>query len=399
MTPTFLFIILNTRNYEKFMKQVKKALAYWFATMIVIVLGFVFLKTSFPTTPIGISLSVQILLFYFSLFIFLNEPTRKHKFIFLNFTLFFTNAFLYVLNIFGFFNLIFDSAFKSVYIYQYLYIFFTTTFAFAIAYLVFDLLFHNFKIYQKYLATSVVVLGVGVFYFHPFIENPNSDAKPFIYTTENIQKFKIIRDTREEFINEYKREPNATEIAALVTLPAISDGEVVGQLYPEANFKQIEKLLPYTKNDGSLVLLYQPFHYKIIYMDVFVILFILLYCGYQYAKDPPQGAYIDKMMYVFLIIFSLDIFHQWAAIKSVEFDGYMSLFGIGQYFSAGFFVLLIVFFYARLKFIKSVVGEFYETEIQTNPEMITRWIDGIDKYILKHFTSSKDLKGRLFEQR
>lgn len=381
------------------MKQVKKALAYWLATMIIIVLGFVFLRTSIPPIYAVLSPCLQILLFYFSLLIFLNEPTRKHKFIFLNFTLFFANGFLQVLIHFGFFNLIFDSAFRLVYIYQYLYIIFTTTFAFAIAYLVFDLLFHNFKIYQKYLATATVVLGVGLFYFHPFIENPNSDAKPYIYTTENIQKFKIIQDTQEKFVHEYNREPNAGEIAALVTLPAISDGEVVGLLYPEANLKQIQKLLPYLKEDGSLVLLYQPFNYKIIYMDVFVILFILLYLGYQYAKDPPQGAYIDKMMYVFLIIFSLDIFHQWAAIKSVEFDGYVDLFGIGQYFSAGLLVLLIVFFYARLKFIKSVVGEFYETEIQTNPEKITRWIDGIDKYILKNFTSSKDLKGRLFEQR
>ncbi|MDP2208652.1 MAG: hypothetical protein Q8K98_07740 [Bacteroidota bacterium] len=381
------------------MKQVKKVLTLWIATLSLFAIGFVFLEASIPEIPILISLSIQVLLFYFSLFIVINEPTRKHKFIFLNFTLFFVNSFLYIFNYFGFFNLFFDSAFSAVYIFQYLYIFLSTTLAFAIAYLVFDLLFHNFKIYQKYLATAAVVLGVAFFYYHPFLENPQSVGKPYIYTTENIQKYRIIRDTREEFINQYNREPNATEIAALVTLPAISDGEVVGQLYAEANIKQIEKLLPYTKNDGSLVLLYQPFYFKIIYMDVFVILFILLYCGYQYAKDPPQGAYIDKMMYVFLVIFSLDIFHQWAVIKSVEFAGYMELFGIGQYFSAGFFAALVIFFYARLKFIKSVVGEFYEVEIQTNPEKITRWMDGIDKYILKNFTSSKDLKGRLFEQR
>lgn len=380
------------------MKQVKKVLTLWIATISVIAAGFVFFETSIPV-PALIVPSVQMLLFYFSLFIVLNEPTRKHKFIFLNFTIFFANSFLQVFNIFGFFNLFFDSAFSSVYLFQYLYIFFTTTFAFAIVYLVFDLLFHNFKIYQKYLATGAVVFGVGIFYYHPFLENPNSDAKPYVYTTENIQKFKIIKDTRDEFVHQYNREPNANEIAALVTLPAISDGEIVGQLYPEANFKQIEKLLPYVKEGGWLILLYQPFYYKIIYMDIFVILFILLYCGYQYAKDPPQGAYIDKMMYVFLVISSLDIFHQWAVIKSVEFAGYMELFSIGQYFSAGFYTLLVVFFYARLKFIKSVVGEFYETEIQTNPEKITRWIDGIDKYILKNFTSSKDLKGRLFEQR
>lgn len=381
------------------MKQVKIVLKLWIATLSLLAIGFVLFGTNFPNIPVLISLSIQVLLFYFSLFIVINEPTRKHKFIFLNFSLFFANSFLDILKYFGFFDLLLDSAFGSVYIFQYLFIFFTTTFAFAIVYLVFDLLFHNFKIYQKYLATAAVVLGVAFFYYHPFLENPQSEGKPYIYTTENIQKFKIIKATKEEYIKQYNREPNASEIAALVKLPAITDGEVVGQLYPEANLKQIEKLLPYTKENGWKILLYQPFYFKIIYMDVFVILFILLYCGYQYAKDPPQGAYIDKMMYVFLLIFSLDIFHQWAVIKSVEFAGYIELFRIGQYFSAGFFATLVIFFYARLKFIKSVVGEFYEVEIQTNPEKITRWMDGIDKYILKNFTSSKDLKGRLFEQR
>ncbi len=381
------------------MKQVKKVLVYWIATILLIALGFIFFKASLPDIPVLISLSIQNLLFYFSLFIFLNEPTRKHKFIFLNFTLFFANSFLQVLNHLGFLSIFHMSAYSSVYFFQYLYMFFTLTFAFAIGYLVFDLLFHNFKIYQKYIVTAAVVFGVGIFYFHPFLENPQSSEKPFIYTTENVQKFRIIKDAKEEFIKQHNREPNANEIATLVTLPAISDGEVVGQLYPEANLKQIEKLLPYTKKNGWLILLYQPFYFKIIYMDIFVILFILLYCGYQYAKDPPQGAYIDKMMYIFLVIFSLDILHQWAVIKSVEYAGYIELFGIGQYFSAGFFAMLVILFYARLKFIKSVVGEFYEVEIQENPEKITRWIDGIDKYILKHFTNSKDFNRRLFEQR
>jgi hypothetical protein len=134
-------------------------------------------------------------------------------------------------------------------------------------------------------------------------------------------------------------------------------------------------------------------------MDVFVLLFIFLYFGYQYAKDPPQGAYVDKIMYMFLLIAGLDILHQFAVIKSIEFGSYMELFSIGQYFTTVVWCLVLIFFYARLRFIKSVVGEFYETELQENPEKISRWIDGIDRYILNHFTSSKDFKTRLFEQK
>jgi hypothetical protein len=102
---------------------------------------------------------------------------------------------------------------------------------------------------------------------------------------------------------------------------------------------------------------------------------------------------------MFLLIAGLDIFHQYAVIKSIEFRSYWELFSIGQYFTTIIWCLLVVFFYARLRFIKSVVGEFYETELQVNPEKISRWIDGIDRFILSHFTSSKDYRTRLFEQK
>jgi hypothetical protein len=242
--------------------------------------------------------------------------------------------------------------------------------------------------------TLVVVLTVFLYYFYPFFENTK-----YIYNTENIQKFKAVRDARDTYYSENQKVPSAEELAARITLPAISNGKEIGLLFPEENLRQIKSYLPYTEANNYLVLIWQPLYYNLIYMDVFVLLFIFLYFGYQYAKDPPQGAYVDKIMYMFLLIAGLDILHQFAVIKSVEFGSYFELFSIGQYFTTALWCLLLVFFYARLRFIKSVVGEFYETELQENPEKISRWIDGIDRFILSHFTSSKDYKTRLFEQK
>ncbi len=377
------------------MKHIKKILIIWVS--LIITLGAIYIVFPHRESSISslINIAIQSLLFLISLYIFINEPTKRYKYLFLNFSIFFTTAFLQFLYRFIGYS-IFDIdkyPFAIVFANQYSQasiIFFQ---AFAIAYLVFDLLFKNFKIYQKYLLTITVVLTVFLFYFLPFFENPK-----YIYTTENIQKFKIVRDARDSYFTDNQKYPTAEELAALITLPAMNNGEQVGILFPEENIKQIKSYLPYTEVDNYLVLIWQPLYFNLIYMDVFVLLFIFLYFGYQYSKDPPQGAYIDKIMYIFLLIAGLDIFHQFAVIKSVEFGSYWELFSIGQYFTTAAFFALVIFFYARLRFIKSVTGEFYETEIQMNPEKITRWIDGIDKFILNHFTSSKDFNTRLFER-
>lgn len=376
------------------MKHIKKILIIWGS----LILSSGIIYVAFPHREANIAiifnLIVQSLLFLISLYIFINEPTKRYKYLFLNFSIFFATPFLQYFHQFIGHSIFANNPYASVFSFQYTQsaiIFFQ---AFALTYLVFDLLFKNFKTYHKYLLTLVVVLTVFLYYFYPFFENPK-----YIYNTENIQKFKTVRDNRDNYYSENQKYPSAEELAARITLPVMNNGEQVGLLFPEENLRQIKSYLPYTEANNYLVLIWQPLYYNLIYMDVFVLLFIFLYFGYQYAKDPPQGAYVDKIMYMFLLIAGLDILHQFAVIKSIEFGSYMELFSIGQYFTTVVWCLVLIFFYARLRFIKSVVGEFYETELQENPEKISRWIDGIDRYILNHFTSSKDFKTRLFEQK
>jgi hypothetical protein len=376
------------------MKHVKIILAIWISLSLL--MGFTY--SLFPHREASIAnllnILIQLLLFLISFFVFINEPTKRYKYLFLNFSVFFGTSIMQFIHQFIGYSLLSNFRYASVFSFQYSQAFFIFIQAFVIAYLVFDLLFKDYRIYQKYILSIVVVLAFFLYYFYPFFENPK-----YIYTTENIQKYKIVRDARELQINEHSKTPTAEDLARIILLPAMKNGEQIGSLYPEENLKQIKYYLPYLEEDNWLFLIWQPLYYNLIYMDIFILLFIFLYFGYQYAKDPPQGAYVDKMMYMFLLIAGLDIFHQYAVIKSVEFSSYTELFSIGQYFSTVVWCFLVVFFYARLRFIKSVVGEFYETELQENPEKISRWIDGIDRYILNHFTSSKDYKTRLFEQK
>jgi hypothetical protein len=376
------------------MKHIKKILIIW--SCLSLFLGLIY--TVFPHREANVSsllnMLLQLLLFLISLFIFISEPTKRYKFLFLNFSIFFATAILQFAYQFIGHSVFINFPYASVFSCQYTQAATYYLQAFAITYLVFDLLFKNYKTYHKYLLTIIIVSGVFLYYFYPFIENSK-----YIYTTEDIQKYRLVRDAQEKYKIEHLKAPVGEDLAALITLPAMDAGKQIGTLYPEENLKQIKKYLIYLEGDNYLILIWQPLYYNLIYLDVFILLFIFLYFGYQYAKDPPQGAYVDKMMYMFLLIAGLDIFHQYAVIKSIEFRSYWELFSIGQYFTTIIWCLLVVFFYARLRFIKSVVGEFYETELQANPEKISRWIDGIDRFILSHFTSSKDYRTRLFEQK
>lgn len=376
------------------MKQVKIVLYLWILSLILFSLGYLYFKPQQPTFAIIANIVVQLLLFYFSLMIFINEPTVKNRFVFLNFCLFFSNVFLQIAYHFGLHDIIIQSKYSSVFVYQYFYIYSHIMFALAIIYLVIDFLFRNLNVLRKYIISVSIVLLLGSYYFHDFFIQPD-----YLYKTENIAYYKAVSKAVDDYITQNNRYPAPNEILNSVELNIANANINIGLLNNEAKLEKIKNIMLYLDSDSWIVLLYQPLHTNLLYINVFILLFIFLYFGYQYTKDPPQGAYIDKIMYIMLFVVSLDLLHQWAFIKNIEYRQYASLFDIGQYFSILAYFGLSVFFYARLKFIKSVVGEFYEIELQTNPTGITRWIDGIDRFILNHFTNSKDLKGRLFEQR
>lgn len=103
-------------------------------------------------------------------------------------------------------------------------------------------------------------------------------------------------------------------------------------------------------------------------------------------------------MFLFLLVASMDAFHYWGFIKSVEWTAWNELFSAGQYITVFAEIMLILFFALRLRFITSVQGEFYETELATNPQQISRWRDWIDNFILSQFSNFKAFNGRLFQR-
>ncbi|MBI1803018.1 MAG: hypothetical protein HYR77_00990 [Ignavibacteria bacterium] len=258
----------------------------------------------------------------------------------------------------------------------------------TISYLVFDLLFRDATVLRKYFFAFIVTLFFTVLYYHPFFNDPL-----YLYSIEDIKQWKTLSSQ----VPEGAEVPSALDLASKVKLQSWQDGHAVGDLYPDQNIKRIEYLLPYLERNNWRILFFKPLYLSNIYMNVMFIVFILLFFGYQYKKDPPQGAYIDKIMFLLLLFSSMEILHFWGYIKTVEYSLWDELFSVGQYITVLIELLMVFFFSLRLKFITSVQGEFYETELAANPQQISRWRDWVDNLILAHFFNFKLFNGRLFQ--
>ncbi|MBI1806004.1 MAG: hypothetical protein HYR76_02995 [Ignavibacteria bacterium] len=272
--------------------------------------------------------------------------------------------------------------------YEYILIGYVFFLSIAIVYLVIDLLFRDFKISRKYFVTFAIVFALFGYYFHTFVEDPY-----YLYSSEDVKQLKTLL----HYTSQHGEMPTTVDIANNVTLQSWSDGRATGDLYPEENLKRVEELVPYLDGGNFSILLWKPLYLKTISMNVYLVGFILLFFGYQYRKDPPQGAYIDKIMFTLLIASSLEILHNWSFIKSLEWGSLMELVSIGQYITVFAELMLVLFFALRLRFIISVQGMYYETELASNPHQITRLRDWIDNIVLAQFSNFKIFNGRLFQ--
>jgi hypothetical protein len=343
-------------------------------------------------TPVPfVSEVLRLLLLLLSAFIVWKEPNRKNKFLFFNFSIVFSFSILdHLYHYIGA-----QDSISIFYYYQYVsqlgFYFFLS---FAIIYAVMDSLFRDFRIYQKYLITLVIVGGFAYAYYHPTFENPK-----FLYTTEDISDWKALDAAWAKYANEHSltaiSKPDPAVLARLVTLHAWKNGKAVGDLYPEENAKRIDYLAKYLEGDNYLVLLWKPIHLNVIYMSVVCVFFIILFFGYQYKKDPPQGAYVDKIMFLFLLFCSMEGLHALGYINALEWsDSFVDVFRFGQYITIGILLFMILFFSLRLRFITSVKGEFYESELVHNAEHITRWRDWVDNLVVHYFLNPQALRGR-----
>ncbi len=351
-----------------------------------------FVSTFFVVTPIAfyasINIAIQSLLTIIIAVLILKEPTRRGKFIFINlFVFFLVGVSSFVGGYFGSPEFRYSFYIVTVSIYYGL-------LAFSLVYLTCDTLFRDFSIITKYIITFTIVGGIFYHYNSPYLFNTK-----YLAETQDYRDWYAIFHVRQEIAQEKGQLPGIDDIASRVQLQIWEDGKAIGQLYDQEKLRRMQELLPYVESNNYMSLLFRPVYYSIIYMNVLVVLFILLFFGYQYKKDPPLGAYIEKIMLLFLILCALEILHAWAYIYTLELGEWVEVFQIGVYISNGILILLALFFSLRLRFIISPTGKDYEQELVRNAQRTTRWRDVFDDLLIRRYFNPKAFKGRLLALR
>jgi len=335
--------------------------------------------------------SMQFLLGLLSINIVRKEPVQKNKYIFVNFAVLFSIAIpSHIYNFVG--TVIFaDEKFARLYASQYVFFgLYYFLIAIALVYLTVDVLFRDFATYKKYLVTFAIVGAFFGYYYAGYFVDPK-----YTHHTADVLDWKALAESYGRFSEMNGVPPSQEELASMTVLHSWSDGRATGILFPEERLTRVQALYSYLPNNW-MVLVLKPIFQNAIYMSVLCIGFILLFFGYTYMKDPPQGAYIEKIMFLFLVFCSLEVLHAWTAIKTVEWEAADSIWTVGQYVSTAVLVLIMGAFAMRLRFITSVKGEFYEQELALSPKGVTRWRDSLDNIVIEKFFNRKLLLGRMF---
>jgi hypothetical protein len=338
------------------------------------------------------SYALQALLFILSVAIVRSEPTRKNKFIFVNFAFFFATSFFS--HIYNFVGKVFFAGepFARFYFNQYVMMIpYPFLLALAIVYLTLDALFRDFKTLHKYVLSLVIVGTFFGAYYNPYFSNPKH-----LYTTPDATDWKAIDAAATNYQKETGEEATPETIAPRTQLHSWKSDKAVGTLYASEELERIKELYPYLHGSNYVVLFLKPLYMNTIYMSVLCVGFVMLFFGYQYLKDPPQGAYIEKIMFLLLIFCTMEILHAWSFVSSVEWQAFSDIMSLGQVLSTVVLLFIAIFFSLRLKFITSVKGEFYEQELSASPAQVTRWRDALDNIVIENFFNRKTVLGRLF---
>jgi hypothetical protein len=372
----------------------RRILLFWIAGLALGAISLHLLPSAEGTFAGYASNAVQYLMFLIAVAIVRREPTGKNRAIFVNFAVFFGTTILFHLSFFAGYAFLTSDPYTRLYVTQYLSLggyFFLL--AVAVVYVAVDALFRDFRMIHKYLLTLLIVGSFFAVYYGPLLTEPTH-----LLRTETALNFKELEDSYLALVKSEGRVPAPEELSAASNLHSWNDGNSVGVLYPEERLRRVQSLYPYLHGSNYIILLMTPLYKNVMFMNVLCIGFILLFFGYQYRKDPPQGAYLDKIMFLLLVLCSTEVLHAWSFTKSAEWGTFAELFEVGQYVSLPILTVIAGFFLLRLRWICSVNGEFYEVEITERPTGVTRWRDWVDELVLSSFFNRKAILGRLFER-
>ncbi len=331
--------------------------------------------------------AVDLLLVVLCFYLIRNEVNGRNKAIFVNLCILFSYmAVNYSLSSLVQKAFFVDEAYAFFYYIQYALAFYFFIVLFVVAYGVLEVVIQRMKVYQRYLMT-LLVAGIPFLYlYHPVFLN----AK-YLYTTSDILDFKAIDRTIMEWKEKDDMYPAINQIAAVVYLPSLEGTQTL-----EQKRRRVAEILPYTEDKNYIMLLYKPLDLNAVYMSGLCVILLLAMLGYLYWNDYPRSAFIERILLVFLPYCAFEVLHLYSFFLTVELETYVKIHLVGAILTRCVEVVFLILFVARLNFITSPVGKYYERKLLEDPLHVGRWRDVFDKYVIRHILNSKKFRGRLF---
>ncbi len=371
------------------MKLTTKIVILWGLYLIALNWSLLLPHRSFDTLGL-LNLSFQFLVFLVCLFLTLNEPVHT-KPIFLNFSLFFFFSVFLYLGVFVGSVLWPTQPYAPILYTQYVGIVgYDFVLTIAIVYFLLHMILPKLSTLKKYLITFSFVLIFFGMIFRPIVMDPF-----FLYKAEGYSTFLRVERARTNLKATLQREPTHREVAT--TLIAREQERKIAdeELVIAEKIKNLQELEPYLAGDNHALLFWSPLFEKKLLIHGFIVFLLVLFYTFKFFLDPPASAYFEKIGLAFFMDSVFEFLHYWSYMKNPGMGIYLEILSLGQYVTILIFLIMVVLFSLRLKFVRSVVGKYYEQQIQLEPESVTRWRDEIDSMIIAHFFKPMKLLGRL----
>ena len=376
------------------MKTAYKIMLSWFVFVVFYICARLMTRSDLTSWSNGITLSSSALVAIVSFFVSQKEIEKGNRAAFFNFALIFgVNALLTPAYVLLSDTLLSKDAYATVYFNQYNYALYQFLLSLSVVFAVLHSIRRNWKTYRKYVL-SLIVVGCGWLYlFLPYLSDPR-----FLYSTEDVQLYRLIDKALSRFHETEDCQPTSREIAESIRLFWADDRGERHELVGIEKERRVAELMPYMDGDNHRILILRPLNRNIFLMGLMNLTAIIVFIAFHYLKDPPKGAYLEKVILLMLPYCTFETVHAYVFSNMHSTQAFLRAFALGQMFSVATMLMLILVFCLRLRFLSSIEGRYYESHLVTDPAHITRWRDAFDNWVLRQFMNPGELEQRFLIQ-
>ena len=286
-----------------------------------------------------------------------------------------------------------DAPFAGFYLNQYGNAIYNMLLLFCASFLVAQTLLTRSSPLGKYFIAGMLSVGSSVVLYYPVIDNPR-----YAYAVPDVLDFVLIENAQKELRKKSISGPEAESIARQISLPRWNGFSRIGELSYGESLERVKEILPYTKGSNYANLIHAPLRLIGLRMNLLAGCMLLFLILVNLVKDPPQGAYRDKLNLAFFAYMVFEIAHGFVFRDIIEWDVFLRIDAIGKIVTALLVLMLVSIEFRRYRFLAEGVGIYYETLLVTNPRGVTRWRDGLDRLVLREFFRTDSLDRRFLQK-